>query len=98
MWKMKRYADEICDELEDAMKYAERYIDRKAANDNANASRYQRMAADELTHAQYLHDMAVAYMTDISRVYQAPPEMSKAWEESNAEYVDKMSRIKTIID
>ena len=92
-----KLVDNIDEELESAQEYAERYIYEKSRGNSSLAGRYRDMAAQELEHALVIHNQAVEEIDRIKEVYKAPAEMEKKWEESHKEYVDKMARIKTMI-
>lgn len=97
MRHIKRYVDEIDEELEGAKNYAERYVECKVKGDMAKANRYKEMAHDELKHSTYIHEWAVDAITALSSVYIAPVDMQKKWEESHARYVEKVAWIKQML-
>ena len=53
MRSIQKLAHRIQEELEDA----QRYIEKKAAGKQQWASKFQKMAEDELQHAAYLHGL-----------------------------------------
>lgn len=97
MKSIKDYVDRIEEELEDAETYGERYIECKAKNEMQKASRYNEMANDELKHATFLHEWAVAEIEKISKVYQPPPEMEEKWKKSHKNFVHKAAWIKQML-
>ena len=72
---IKRYVDRISEELRDAQHYGEKYVEWKARGNSGNANRYREMANDELKHAMFLHDMALAEIEELRRVYKPPVSM-----------------------
>lgn len=96
MRKIKKYAEEIKEEIHDAMKYAERYIENKISHP-AWAKYYRSMSEQELQHAAYLHEMATAEIAELEKVYTAPEEMLDKWEEAHHKYLDKAARVKQIL-
>ena len=98
MRKIKEMVDQINDEICDAKDYAEKYLDRKANNDTFLANRYREMAMDELKHADYLHENAVAEIEKLSQVFVTPVEMEEEWEKSHKAYVEKAAWVKTMLN
>ena len=97
---MKRIADfvtQIDEELEGAKCYAEEYLYRRASGDSSWASRYKEMASDELKHAGWVHDLAVAEIQKLGSVYQAPAEMQETWDKSHAKYVERAAWIRQML-
>lgn len=97
MKKIKMLVDEICEEVEGAKDYAEKYVEYKAKGDSAWAARFQQMANDELQHASYLHELAVKDIEEISKTFVAPAEMLEAWEKSHKDYVEKAAWVKQML-
>ncbi len=87
----------IDEELEGAKCYAEKYVDFKAQGKNEWANKFKTMAADELSHATILHDVATAEINQLKTVYTAPPAMQEAWDRSHVEYVDKAAWVKQML-
>lgn len=97
MRKIQKFVDAISEELEDAKDYAESYVEAKAKGETGMANRYKEMASDELKHAMYLHEMAVAEIKEISKVYNPPADMQQKWDNSHTEYVEKAAWIKHML-
>lgn len=97
MMKIKKLADEICEELDGAKEYAEKYIEYKAAGESSWAAKFKDMANDELKHAMVLHELAVKEIDTVSKVFTAPAEMQEAWEKSHKNYVEKSAWIKQML-
>lgn len=98
MKMIKKYVDAIDDELHGAEHYAEKYIECKVNGNNAAAEKYKEMAKDELKHAMYEHEFAKDAIDKLSKIYTAPPEMLKRWEESHLEYIEKTAGIKKLLE
>ncbi len=97
MTKIKKFVEYICDELDDAKKYAEKFVELKAAEKNTLAARYKEMADDELKHARFLHDITVAEIEQLEKVFSPPEPMREIWEKSHREYVEKAAWIKQML-
>ena len=97
MRSIKYFVDAISEEIEDAKEYAEKYVECKAKGDMHTANRYKEMSNDELKHAMWLHEMAVAEITEISKVYVAPIAMQEAWDKSHREFTEKTAWIKQML-
>ena len=94
---IKQYVDAIDDEIHGAKKYAEMYVEKKAKDDMASATRYKEMANDELKHAAYEHEWAVKEIEQISKVFTPPVEMQEAWDKAHKEYVEKVAWIRQML-
>ena len=97
MRKIKKFVDAISEELEDAKEYAESYVEAKAKGETGMANRYKEMASDEIKHAMYLHEMVVAEIKEISKVYTPPAEMEEKWNKAHKEYVEKVAWVKQML-
>ena len=97
MRKIKKLVEAIEEEIESAREYAECYVERKAKGDLPIANRYKEMASDEIKHAMYLHEIAVAEIKEISKVYTPPADMEEKWNRSHKEYVEKAAWIKQML-
>ena len=95
---IKKLADKIKDELEDAKEYAEDYVEHKVAGDISAANRYREMANDELKHAGYLHEMAVAQIKSIEKTFTPTVEMEEKWTLAHKKYVEEVASIRKILD
>jgi hypothetical protein len=94
---IKNYVSAIDEEVEGAKDYAEKYVEAKARGDMGKANRYKEMANDELKHATYVHEWAVASISELSKIYSAPVEMQEAWEKAHKEYVERVAWIKQML-
>lgn len=97
MRKIKELADNICEELEGAKCYAEKYIELKVNGDSSWAGKFKIMANDELTHAMNLHEYAVGEINKLKAVYTPPQDMLDKWDKVHAEYVEKAAWIKQML-
>lgn len=97
MTKIKRYIEEINEELESAKDYAEQYVEYKAKSNSYWATRFKEMVMDELKHAEYIHDLAVSEIEEIKTVYMPPVEMQEKWDKCHAKYVEKIAWIKQML-
>lgn len=102
MTRIKKLADQIMDELDSAREYAEDYLTFKAKGDLSKeypewAMRYKEMATDELKHALYIHDRAVAEIEELKKVMTPPEDMLQRWEHEHREYIEKAAWIKQML-
>lgn len=97
MRKIKNYVNKIAEETEGAKEYAEKYVEEKAKGNITKANKYREMATDELKHAGYIHDFAIADISEIEKVYTAPVDMLDKWERVHKEYVEKVAWIKQML-
>jgi hypothetical protein len=89
--------EHIEDELKGAKEYAEKFVTCKVKGNTQWANRYKEMANDELKHAGYLHDKAVADIEEISKTYTPPTEMMDMWEHEHKEYVEQAALVKQML-
>lgn len=97
MRAIKKYVESIDEEIEDAKKYAEKYVEAKAKGDPVKANRYREMANDELKHATFLHEWAIAEIQEISKVFTPPVEMQEKWDKAHKEYVERVAWVKQML-
>lgn len=97
MRSIKKFVEHIEEELEGAKEYAERYVECKAKGHAMNANKYKEMAADELRHANILHEMAIAEIAEINKVFKPTVEMEEAWSKSHKIFVEQSAWIKTML-
>jgi hypothetical protein len=94
---IKKFVENISEEIEDAKKYAEQYIEHKVKNNMQAAHKYHEMASDELKHAMYIHEFATKEIESLSKVYTPPVEMLEKWEHEHKKYVEDVALIKQIL-
>lgn len=94
---IKKYVDRIDEELCGAKDYAEEYVMWRAKGNSTLASQYKEMCFDELKHANYIHDEAIAAISELNNVFVAPQEMQDLWDKSHKEYVEKEAWIKQML-
>jgi hypothetical protein len=94
---IKNLVEQLDEEIEDAQKYAEKYVECKAKGNMQRANKYKEMATDELKHSTYIHEMAVKEIEELKKVYTAPVEMQEKWDRSHKEYVEKVAWIKQML-
>lgn len=97
MKKIQAYVDKIDEELCGAKDYAECYVEMKAKSNMSLANKYKEMSNDELKHAMYLHDIAVAEIEELNKVYTPPADMQEKWDKSHKQYVEKAAWIKQML-
>ena len=99
MTKIKKYVEDIAEELDSAKAYMETALEYKAMGTTgtspARYTRYKEMSAQELAHAQTLHEYAVQDIEQLKIVYpEIPQEMLDKWNKAHVEYVEKAAWIK----
>jgi hypothetical protein len=94
---IKKHVDAIEEEIEGAKCYAEKYVEAKAKGDIGRANRYKEMANDEIKHAMYIHEWAVADVDMLSKIYTPPVEMQEKWDKAHKEYVEKIAWVKQML-
>lgn len=87
----------IDEEVDGAKNYAESYIEQKVGGDTEWAAKYKEMAADELKHAMYLHELAVEKIKSFENMYPVPTDMQERWDKSHKLYVEKTAWIKQMM-
>ena len=95
MTKIKKYVEDIADELHSAKCYMETALEYKATGDSIRYNKYKEMSMQELTHAMALHEFAAQDIEKLKTVYpEVPQEMQDKWDHSHKEYVEKAAWIK----
>lgn len=94
---IKRYVENIEEELEGAQHYAEKYVESKARGELQYANQFKEMANDELKHAMYIHEHAVKEVAEISKVYTPPVDMLDKWEHAHKKYIEKVATIRQVL-
>lgn len=97
MHYIKKMADHILDELEGAKEYAEKFVEHKAKGNMSEATKYKEMANDELRHANYIHEFAVAEIESLRKVYTPSVEMQEKWDKLHKEYVQEAALIRQML-
>lgn len=97
MRHIKVYTEAIEEEIEGAKDYAEKYVEAKVAEKQEQAHKYKEMANDELKHAMYNHEWAVAEINKLSKMYEPPSEMLEKWNKIHREYVEQVAWIKQML-
>lgn len=85
--------DHICDELEGAWGYTEKYIENKAKGDSRYA-KYREMAMDEINHAEILYGFTVSDIETLKRVYTLTEDEEEKWEHTKKRFVEKVAMLK----
>ena len=95
MTKIKKYVEDIADELNDSKAYMETAIEYKAAGNATRYAKYKELSLQELGHAQTLHEFAVQDIEQLRSVYpEIPQDMQDRWDKAHVEYVEKAAWIK----
>lgn len=95
MTKIKKYVENMAEELDGAKKYIEKALEYKAAGNTDRYNGYKAMSLAESEHAMRLHDYAVQDIEKLKEVYpEIPTDMMDKWERAHREYVEKAAWIK----
>lgn len=95
MTKIKKYVNDIAEELDGAKNYMEKGLEYKASGDVTRYAKYKEMSMQELGHAMTLHDFAVQDIEQLKSVYpEIPSKMLDKWDKSHVEFVEKTAWIK----
>ena len=95
MTKIKKYVEDIAEELDGAKHYMETALEYKAAGNNTRYTKYKEMSIQELGHAMNLHEFAVQDIEQLKTVYpNIPQEMMDKWQHAHVDYVEKAAWIK----
>lgn len=94
---IQEYVEQIDDEICGAKDYAEKYVYYKAKGDSNRASKYKEMSNDELKHATYIHDIAMADIDMLSSTFKPPVDMQDAWDASHKGYVERVAWVKQML-
>ena len=94
MKHIKKYVEQIEDEIESAKEYVEKSVMLKSKGNAVLSSKYREMAEDELRHAMTIHGEAVKEIEELSKTYTPPVEMLENWEHSHKRFVEEFLKIK----
>ena len=95
MTKIKKYVEQIGEELDGAKNYIEKALEYKASGNSDRYNGYKDMSIAELGHATRLHQYAVQDIDALKAVYpEIPSDMMKKWEDAHVNYVEKAAWIK----
>lgn len=97
MTKIKKYVEQIKEELDGAKGYAENYVEQKVKGNTPMANKYKEMANDELKHAGYLHELVTTEIAEIQKTIKPPENMVQRWEAAHVEYVDNAAWVKQML-
>lgn len=97
MKMIEKMLDNLHEEVEGAMEYAEKYIENKAKNNIARANKYKEMASDELKHAGYLRDMDIADIEEMRKIYTMTDTEESAWDHGHKRLNEQMALVKHIL-
>lgn len=95
MTHIKKYVEQIEEELHDSKCYIEKALEYKAMGNADRYNGYKELSMNELNHAMRLHDYAVQDINKLREVYpEIPQKMQDAWDRAHVEYVEKTAWIK----
>ena len=95
MTKIKKYVEDLAEELEGAKNYMEKALEYKAMGNATRYARYKEMSIQELAHATTLHEYAVQDIEQLRTVYpEIPQDMQEKWDKNHARFVEKTAWIR----
>lgn len=94
MKMIQRYIDSMYEELNGAVEYAEYYIIYKTSAPQW-AKMYQKMADDELTHAEYVRTMAQEFADNLSWISEHDKE---CWKHAIDHYGEMVMKAKVMLE
>ena len=100
MMKIKKYVEDIAEELESSKAYMEKALEYKVLGNSLprgmdRYNGYKTMSIQELEHAMRLHQYAAEDIEQLKAVYHEPQQkMLDMWDKSHVEYVEKAAWIK----
>ena len=95
MTRIKKYVEEMADELKSAKCYMEKALEYKAMGNSTRYARYKEMSTQELAHAMTLHEYAVQDIEQLKTVYpEVPQDMQDEWDRSHVKFVEKAAWIR----
>lgn len=97
MKKIGKMVNHIHEEICDAKKYAELYIENKADGQMDVANTFKSMAQDELKHSEFWHTLAVAMIEKIRTVYTPPMDMQEKWDKTHQEFIESVAEVKRML-
>jgi hypothetical protein len=94
---IRKYVEQISEEVEGAMDYAERFVEQKAMGRTARASKFREMANDELNHAHNIRDMATEDIAGLNSMGALSVEDDEKWSAALKKCIEKIALIKQIL-
>ena len=95
MTKIKKYVEDIAEELDGAKHYIETALEYKASGNSTRYAKYKEMSTQELGHATSLHEFAVQDIEALKAVYpEIPQKMMDKWEKAHVDFVEKTAWIR----
>ena len=85
--------EHICDELDGAWEYTEKYLENKAKGESRYA-RYRQMALDEINHAETLYSFTVEDIQSLKKVYTLTAEEDEKWDHTKKRFMERVSMLK----
>lgn len=93
MNEMKTIVEHIQEELEDAITYAKLAIAYKGTDPEISGT-FSALAGQELNHADLLHEQVFRLIKGNG----APPALQTVWEWEHDQYVEKVAKIKAMLE
>jgi hypothetical protein len=94
---VKNYIEHLCEEVEGAKDYAEKYIECRAKGESTRASKYREMASDELSHAASVRDMAYQDIKRISEMMVIPMDIEDEWDKAAKHCEEQIALVKQML-
>lgn len=98
MLTIKEYGDNLTEEIDGAVKYAELYICCKINGDTTNATKYKEMANDEMKHASFFDTQGDSLVTVIKKNISDPEMFLDDWEWAKSQYAKNLAYVKRLLE
>lgn len=82
--------EHICDELDGAWEYTEKYLENKAKGDH-RYQKYREMALDEINHAEILYSFSAADIESLKKVYTLTTDEEEKWHHTQKRFAERVS-------
>ena len=78
-------------------KNTQKYVEHKAKG-SPRVTYYKQMALDKLSHAEKIHEFAVADIKESAKIKPPPVEMEEKWKHEHMKYVEMVSMVHHILE
>lgn len=97
MKQIAKLVNNLNEEVNDAKKYSDRYIDAKIHSNIEKSEIYHELANDELRHAELIHQLCVEEINAMRSVITPPLEMLEKWDKAHELYIEKVDAIRRML-
>jgi hypothetical protein len=94
---LEKVIEGLNEEIDGAKEYAEKYVENMAKGNTSRANKYKEMAGDELKHAGYMRDFAIADIDELKRVYHMTENEEEMWEHAHKKLMNEMALVRYML-